>query len=110
MSQPPEGPTGPVLADPTVVPLHPDRSSAAPLGPQPELVALLERCLEDARSGKAIGGIVILLGNDGACYSNSAGAFTYAAAIAQLELFKTQLTFQCLQSNGSISFFPPPVR
>lgn len=92
--------TGPDLESPSVVPLNPNRPSAAPLGPQRDVISCLEALLEDARSAKAIGVIVIAVDQNGSCLSSSAGAVSFTVGIAQLELFKAQLIRKCMLVNN----------
>lgn len=92
----------PEISEPNVAPLFPNRPSAAPLGPQEDVIKLLSAIGAEAEAGKIVGLILIAVDGPGACRSNTAGAFTFATAIAQLELLKAQLIINCLKQNGQI--------
>lgn len=82
-----------------VRPLFSDRTTAAGLPPQPDVVQALERLLEDARSGQITAlGVVALSPNDG--YLNGTwGAIPYTRMVGALEDLKFLVLQRQLQQN-----------
>ncbi len=71
-----------------VEPLFPDRPSAAPLGPQPEIVTALESIAVEAASGKITGLLMIALDAKGDIKVSISGKVPFSDAVAALEQMK----------------------
>lgn len=68
--------------------LFPDKPSAAPIPPQPEIVKVLEDYLLDAASGKMTGMLIIGISDTGSVRTAIAGKIPLSHALSSLEQMK----------------------
>ncbi len=71
-----------------VEPLFPDRPSAAPLGPQPEVMKTLEEFMLEAATGLHVGVMIVAFNDLGQHKVGMAGKIQFAYGVTALEQMK----------------------
>ena len=88
-------------ADSNVQPLFADRPTAAGLPPQPEVIANLERLLDEARAGQIVGFVVATFDSQVRHREGTVGRVPFEAMMAALATLQFRVLFQdFMRSHG----------
>lgn len=98
---------GPVTSSSaTVLPIRPDRASAAPLPPQLELIRALELMLTEAREGRITGLVGVTTDPPGNFRMQILGTVTHQQTVSALALAQFEAMLDWREKNASTNHQP----